>query len=159
MKLNRFVSVTAFASLIIAGTMSVGIAGTTAKKKMTKPVATLSLVKVSLTGEADNPMGVALDVAQAKAGTVEFDVTNDAIGTDHEVVLVKLKSKDQAIAVDPAKDRIDEGKLKTMGEVAGLKPGATGKLKVKLAAGDYLLLCNHKSHYKMGMYTPFTVVN
>jgi uncharacterized cupredoxin-like copper-binding protein len=55
------------------------------------------------------------------------------------------------------KDRIDEGKLKSMGEVAGLKPGATGSLKVKLAAGDYLLLCNHKSHYHAGMYTAFTV--
>jgi uncharacterized cupredoxin-like copper-binding protein len=55
------------------------------------------------------------------------------------------------------KDRIDESKLKSMGEVAALKPGDTGTLKVKLAAGDYMLLCNHKGHFDAGMYTPITV--
>lgn len=161
MKFNRFVSVGAVASTFVVASLTAGFAGTTApaNKKLAKPAAALQVIKVSLAGEADNPMSIKLDMAQAKAGTVEFDVTNDAIGTDHEVVLVKLKKPDQKIAVDPTKDRIDEGKLKSMGEVAGLKPGASGTLKVKLAAGDYLLLCNHKSHYHMGMYTPFTVVN
>jgi uncharacterized cupredoxin-like copper-binding protein len=28
---------------------------------------------------------------------------------------------------------------------------------VTLAAGDYVLVCNHKSHFELGMYTPFTV--
>jgi uncharacterized cupredoxin-like copper-binding protein len=157
--LNRFVVATAVASMLIAATLSPGLAATAAKKKVAMPAVAASVIKVSLTGEADNPMGVTLDIAQGKAGAFEFDVTNEAIGTDHEVVLVKLKSPAQKIAVDPTKDRIDESKLKSMGEVASLKPGASGKLKVKLAAGDYLLLCNHKSHYHMGMYTPFTVVN
>jgi hypothetical protein len=40
---------------------------------------------------------------------------------------------------------------------AGLKPGDEGKLAVSLEAGDYLLLCNHKEHYELGMSTPFTV--
>jgi uncharacterized cupredoxin-like copper-binding protein len=150
MNLKSLVAVSTLASTLLISAYSVG---------QTATAAAPTIVKVSLTGEAENPMDIKVDVAQAKAGTVEFDVSNDAIGTDHEVVLVKLKKKDATIAVDPKKDRIDEGKLKTMGEVAGLKPGATGKLKVKLAAGDYLLLCNHKSHYKMGMYTAFTVVN
>lgn len=118
---------------------------------------TPAVVHISLTGEADQPMKIIPDVATAKAGTIVFDVKNDAIGTDHEVVLVKLKSKSQAIAPDPKAHRIDEAKLKSMGEVAGLAPGKSGQLKVKLAAGDYMLLCNHKSHYEMGMYTPFTV--
>jgi uncharacterized cupredoxin-like copper-binding protein len=159
MRFNRFATVATLASTLIAATFAANMsANAAAKKKMMQPAAS-NVVHVSLTGEADNPMGIKIDVAQAKAGTFEFDVTNDAIGTDHEVVLVKLKASTQKIAVDPSKDRIDEGKLKSMGEVAALKPGATGKLNVKLAAGDYLLLCNHKSHYKMGMYTPFTVTN
>jgi uncharacterized cupredoxin-like copper-binding protein len=157
--LNRFVVSTAVASLLMAVTLTQGLAGTAVKKKMVMSTTAASVIKVSLTGEADNPMGIKLDLSKAKAGVFEFDVTNDAIATDHEVVLVKLKSPAQKIAVDPAKDRIDEGKLKSMGEVAGLKPGATGKLKVKLAAGDYLLLCNHKSHYHQGMYTAFTVID
>jgi uncharacterized cupredoxin-like copper-binding protein len=114
-------------------------------------------VSVSLGGEAGSPMTIKLDASSIPAGDVVFNVTNDAIGTDHEVVLVKLKSKDQKITAVKGKDRIDESKLKSMGEVAALKPGDTGTLKVKLAAGDYMLLCNHKGHFDAGMYTPITV--
>jgi uncharacterized cupredoxin-like copper-binding protein len=120
---------------------------------------TPAVVHVSLQGEADQPMKVVPDVATVKAGTVEFEVKNEAVGTDHEVVLVKLKSKDQQLMEDKKAQRIDENKLKSMGEVAGLKPGATGTLKVKLAAGDYMLVCNHKGHFHQGMYTAFTVTN
>ena len=102
-------------------------------------------------------MTIKLDVPAVKAGLVEFDVSNDAIGTDHEVVLVKLDSKDQTIAASPKSHRVDEDKLKSLGEVGGLKPGDKGTLTVELTAGDYVLLCNHKQHYELGMYTPFTV--
>lgn len=117
----------------------------------------LQVVHVSLEGEAGQPMSINLGAQQVKAGMVEFDVKNDAVSTDHEVVLVKLKKKADLIAADSKTHRVDEHKLKSMGEVAGLKPGQDGKLKVKLAAGDYVLLCNHKEHYKLGMATPFTV--
>jgi uncharacterized cupredoxin-like copper-binding protein len=117
------------------------------------------VVHVSLQGEADQPMKIVPDVAAVKAGTVEFNVKNEAIGTDHEVVLVKLKKKDQKLSEDPKTMRIDEKKLKSMGEVSSLKPGAMGTLKVKLAAGDYMLVCNHKGHVHQGMYTAFTVTN
>jgi uncharacterized cupredoxin-like copper-binding protein len=118
---------------------------------------TPATVHISLSGEAGEAMKIAPDTATVKAGTVVFDVKNDAIGTDHEVVLVKLKNKDEKVASDPKTHRIDEAKIKSMGEVAGLTPGKSGQLKVKLAAGDYMLMCNHKSHYEMGMYTAFTV--
>jgi uncharacterized cupredoxin-like copper-binding protein len=114
-------------------------------------------IQVSLDGEASQPMKVALDVAQVKAGVIEFDVKNDAISTDHEVILIKLQKEGQIITANAKTHRIDEAKFKTMGEVGGLKPSDTGVLKVTLAAGDYVLVCNHKSHFELGMYTPFTV--
>jgi uncharacterized cupredoxin-like copper-binding protein len=117
-----------------------------------------AIVRVSLVGEADQPMSVKVDTAKVKAGPVELVVTNDAIGTEHEVVLVKVKKGEQ-IAVDGKKHRVNEDQLKSMGEVAGLQPGDHGKLKVQLVAGDYVLMCNQKGHYEMGMYTPFTVTN
>jgi uncharacterized cupredoxin-like copper-binding protein len=128
----------------------IGIAPVFASAPVTK-------VHVSLDGEADQPMRIAVDTPSVKAGTIEFDVKNDAIGTDHEVVLVKLQKKGQQITADTKTHRIDESKFKSMGEVGGLKPSDTGVLKVKLAAGDYVLLCNHKAHYELGMATPFTV--
>ena len=116
-------------------------------------------VNVSLAGEAGLPMKIDLDKTVVKTGLVELNVTNDAIGTDHEMVLVKLVSKDAVISADPKTHRIDQKKLKSMGEVAGLKAGERGTLKVKLAPGEYALICNHKSHYELGMATRITVTN
>jgi uncharacterized cupredoxin-like copper-binding protein len=117
------------------------------------------VVHVSLLGEADQPMSVKLDTTTLKAGTVQFEVSNDAIGTDHEVILVALKSPDQKIVADTKKHRVDEAKLKTLGEAGGLKPGDKKVLKATLKPGvTYALICNHKSHYELGMATQFTVV-
>ncbi len=140
-------------SMIVASTTLLALNTAAFAKSSTQ------IVNVSLGGEAGQHMTINLDHNSIKAGMVEFDVKNDAIGTDHEVVLVKLKTKSQKIASDSKSHRIDEKKLKSMGEVAGLKPGDSGALKVKLAAGDYLLLCNHKEHFELGMYTPLTVTN
>jgi uncharacterized cupredoxin-like copper-binding protein len=118
-----------------------------------------AVIKVSLGGEAGQPMYVKLDQATGKAGSYEFDVTNDAIGTDHEVVLVKLAKADEVIKADTKKHRVNEKKLRSLGEVAGLKPGKSGKLLADLKPGEYVLLCNHKSHYELGMATHFTVTN
>ena len=117
------------------------------------------VVQVSLLGEADQPMSVKLDTTVIKAGAVQFDVSNDAVGTDHEVILVALKTADQKIAADMKKHRVDESKLKTLGEAGGLKPGDKKILTATLKPGvTYALICNHKSHYELGMATRFTVV-
>jgi uncharacterized cupredoxin-like copper-binding protein len=117
------------------------------------------IVHVSLLGEADQPMSVKLDATILKAGAVEFDVSNDAIGTDHEVILVALKTPDQKITADAKKHRVDEGKLKTLGEAGGLMPGDKKVLKATLKPGvTYALICNHKSHFELGMATRFTVI-
>jgi uncharacterized cupredoxin-like copper-binding protein len=143
-KFSKYLAVASIASLSFA---SLAMAAT--------PV---QIIKVGLAGEADQPMKIDLDKNTVKAGTVEFDVTNVAIGTDHEMVLVKLAAKDAQIApADPKTRRIDEKKLKSMGEVAGLQAGKMSKLKVKLSPGEYALLCNHPSHYELGMVTRLTV--
>ena len=117
------------------------------------------LVHISLLGEADQPMSVKLDTTAIKAGAVQFDVSNDAVGTDHEVILVALKTPDQKITADTKKHRVDEGKLETLGEAGGMKPGDKKVLTATLKPGvTYALICNHKSHYELGMATRFTVV-
>lgn len=73
------------------------------------------------------------------------------------MVLLKMKSADQKIAVDAAKDRVNEMKLNSMGEVSELKPGADGELKAKLVPGSYVLHCNINGRFQAGMHAMLTV--
>lgn len=116
-----------------------------------------TLINVSEDGEGGMPMTIKLDQSMVKAGPVTFNVHNEAAGEEHEMILVKLKSADQEIPLDKAKHRVDEKKLKSIGEVSELKPGAKGQLKAKLTAGTYLLYCNVKGHYEAGMFTKLAV--
>lgn len=114
-------------------------------------------IHVSLLGEGGAGMEIRLSPSTVKSGKVVFDVSNEAITESHEVVLVELTSKDQAIPVIKDKHRIDEGKLKSIGEVSGLKAGEHGKLAANLRPGTYELLCNIKGHYEAGMHTRLIV--
>ena len=102
-------------------------------------------------------MEIKLSQSTVKAGKVEFDVANEAISESHEVVLVRLNAPDEAIPVVKGKHRVDESKLKSLGEVSGLKAGGHGKLVANLEPGAYELLCNVKDHYEAGMHTVLTV--
>lgn len=114
-------------------------------------------IMVKEDGEAGGPMTISLDHTTVSAGEVTFKVHNDAMSEEHEMVLVKLKSADETVPVNAAKHRVDESKLKSLGEVADLKAGKDGQLKVKLVPGNYLLLCNIKGHYEAGMKAKLTV--
>ena len=124
---------------------------------LSAPAFAATTVKVVEGGEGGGPMTLTLDQPTIKAGDVVFQVHNDAVAEEHEMVLVKLTSPDQEIPVVAAKHRVDEKKLKSLGEVADLKPGADGLLKTTLQPGTYLLLCNIRGHYEAGMHARLVV--
>lgn len=117
-----------------------------------------TIVKVMEEGEGGGTMSLTVDQPTVKAGDVIFQVHNDAMTEEHEMVLVKLKSADQKVAVLQSKHRVDEHQLKSLGEVSELEPGSDGSLKTKLTPGSYLLLCNIKGHYEAGMHALLTAV-
>ncbi len=121
------------------------------------PVFAANTITVVENGEGGGQMSLTLDKASVKAGQAVFKVHNSALGEQHEMVLVKLKSADQKIPLIASKHRVSEKQLQSLGEVSDLAPGADGELKADLKAGSYLLLCNLKGHYEAGMHAVLTV--
>ena len=124
---------------------------------MAAPVFAAENVSVQLIGERGGQMSIKLDKTEIAAGEVTFKVANVAMKTPHEMVVIKLDKAGQKLVIDPDKNRIDEDKLMSMGEVSDLKAGKMGSLTVKLEPGSYELICNLKGHAAAGMVVPFTV--
>jgi len=101
-------------------------------------------------------MSLKLNPATVKAGPATFRVTNEASTEEHEIV-VRLKSADQKVPMIKGKDRVNKAKLKSLGEVEDLKPGASGELTADLKPGTYLVFCNIKGHYRAGMHSKLVV--
>ena len=123
----------------------------------TPPLWAATTIKVTEAGEGGGAMSVKLEPATVAAGPATFEAMNDAMGEEHEMIVVRLKAPDQEIPVDSSKHRVDEAALASLGEVSDLKPGASGKLQVDLKAGTYLVFCNLKGHYEAGMASKLTV--
>ena len=128
-------------------TLMVGIVG------FATPAMAATTVHVTLTDQ----MELKLETNTVKAGRVVLDVKNEAESQQHEVIIARLKDGNQAVPVAPGQDRVDEKKLKTLGEVSDLDPGKEGKLSINLKPGEYLLFCNMKGHYQAGMLAHLTV--
>jgi uncharacterized cupredoxin-like copper-binding protein len=114
-------------------------------------------VNVSLIGEGSGAMSIKVDQAQIPAGEVTFNVENTALTEEHEMVVVRVASAKAELPYDATKQRVIEGKVKSMGEVSDLKAGSTGKLTTTLKPGTYRLICNVKGHYMAGMSATVTV--
>lgn len=130
-----------FSKISLAAVVSLTLSST--------PTWASTLIKVVEAGEAGQAMTLKLEPNAVKTGETIFSVKNDAVSEEHEMIVIKLKSVDQKIPMMKGKDRIDEAKLKSMGEAGDLKPGATGELKANLKPGTYLVLCNIKGHYSV----------
>lgn len=133
------------------------VASILAMSAAVNPLWAAGTIKVTESGEGGGAMSLKLEPSTVKAGPVTFEVKNDAVGEEHEMLVVRLKSPDQKVLVNASKHRVDEAKLKSLGEVSDLKPGESGELKVTLKPGTYLIFCNIKSHYEAGMASTLTV--
>jgi uncharacterized cupredoxin-like copper-binding protein len=102
---------------------------------------------------------MAVDKSTVKAGEVEFDVVNLSKSMVHEMIVVAVKSRNEALPYDKSKDAVDESKIADLGEASDLDPGTKKTLKLDLKPGLYRLICNQPGHYRMGMRADFTVTS
>ena len=102
-------------------------------------------------------MFVTADVTTVPAGDVTFDVSNDAKGFVHEMIVAKAPADGKPLPYDAKEDGVNEDAAGALGEVSELKPGEAGTVTLKLDPGTYILFCNVKGHYMAGMWTTITV--
>ena len=122
---------------------------TTPANSVASPAAAGGAIAVDLKEWAITPSS-----RTAKAGDVTFNLTNSGTVV-HEFVVVKTDVKADALKV--IGDKIDESALTAVDEVEDIAIGATPTLKVTLAAGHYVVLCNIETHYGLGMRSDFDV--
>ncbi len=90
--------------------------------------------------------------ATVPAGTVAFRVRN--AGHDlHELVVIRTAKPAAALGTGPTVP--ERG---AVGEVENVRTGKVVRtLRLKLAKGHYVLICNLRNHYRRGMRADFTV--
>lgn len=116
-----------------------------------------TIVKVQMWNDGMN-MKLKLSRHSAPAGKVTFQGTNTSQdGTVHEMLVVKVKDKNQKLPYDPNDGRIIEDKISSLGEISETDPGKTGTLTLNMTPGLYELFCNKTGHFMAGMHEYFTV--
>ena len=99
---------------------------------------------------------IELSDSSVPAGEVTFEVENKGPSV-HEFVVFKTDLAPDALPTDEAGDVAESDKFAPVDEIEDIAKGASPKLTVDLAAGDYVLICNVAAHYRQGMRTAFTV--
>lgn len=152
------------ASLAIAASLSFAVpafAATTVHVKLTDQNTDAALAgDMGMNMSADMSkaiMFVTADTQTVPAGEVTFEVSNDAKGFVHEMIVAKAPGDGKPLPYDPKTDLIDEDAAGALGEVSELNPGKSGTVTLDLKPGNYVLFCNLKGHYMAGMWTTLTV--
>lgn len=106
----------------------------------------------------DAPMTMDISAATAKAGKITFKAKNE--GTiKHEFVVLKVPAGQtwDSMPITSGKINEDSPEGTNVGEIGDVKVGETGQITLDMQPGDYLLVCNIKEHYDLGMRAQFTV--
>lgn len=72
----------------------------------------------------------------------------------HEFVVLRTAKPAGSLAARNAAEAPETG---AVGEIGGVKPGATKRVTLSLAKGHYSLICNLPKHYSQGQFADFYV--
>ncbi|WP_433436480.1 sulfocyanin-like copper-binding protein [Nonomuraea sp. CA-141351] len=151
----------ALTAALVAGTPA---ATAHAAQQCTPPPLPGKVVDVKLTDTTAGPMRVTVTPAEVPAGAVSFRTSNTGT-VAHELVVLPL-AKGQVIGKRQVGSDARVSETGSLGEAsrncgegkgAGIAPGSTGWVTLKLHPGRYELVCNFPGHYASGMHTAFDV--
>jgi uncharacterized cupredoxin-like copper-binding protein len=100
---------------------------------------------------SENEWSVQSSAADAASGKVSISVTNDG-KSPHELIVIRTDKP--AADLGGGKQAPESGSI---GEVEGVRPGATSRKSFRLKPGHYALICNIPGHYKAGMHADLEV--
>ncbi|MBV1703906.1 MAG: hypothetical protein KGI57_08555 [Hyphomicrobiales bacterium] len=145
--MRRNLTIAAAAMALALGCAGTAFAATTVTVKLED-----STVDPSIKG-----MPMVVDRTSVPAGEVDFDVTNLSKALVHEMLIFPAPPAGQALPYDDAAQKVKEAEGHKLEETDDMAPGLHKTVKITLEPGDYLLICNQPGHYKMGMWSKFTV--
>lgn len=127
------------------------------------PAATASPATTAVTVTLQE-WAVGTNVQTARAGTVNFTVTNTGPADVHEFVVIKTDLSLIALPTD-ANGAVSEtgAGMTVVNEIEDIPVGTTETLSVAMTPGAYVFICNiydateQEAHYQEGMRTSFTV--
>ncbi len=114
-------------------------------------------VKVELWNKNDGTMGIAMDKKSVAAGPVEFEIRNTSSDMMHEFLIARWTGSLTSLPYDAAASQGKEDNVPGLQGQEDMKPGTETTLRLVLRPGSYIAFCDEPGHYKMGMYTRFTV--
>jgi uncharacterized cupredoxin-like copper-binding protein len=121
------------------------------------PAQTLAIkLQDSSTDPSIAHMRIVVDHGALKPGPVTLQAENQSKILVHEVLVIRDVGAKE-LPLNAKSDQIVESKVQRLGEISDLPPGKSGKLRLNLKPGTYLLLCNQPGHYSDGMVTKITV--
>jgi len=95
---------------------------------------------------------------RVSAGEVVFQASNRG-PDEHELIVVRARVTDARLRLRSDGMTVSEEALKSaiVGTLEPGQPGSVRELRVRLAPGYYVLMCNMEGHYMGGMHLVVTV--
>ncbi len=151
--LTAIVAVGAFSVACSSDSSTVAASGTDTSVPCTSPDAATG----TPVGATEKDFAIALDPADAKTGSISFEVNNEGPST-HEFVVFATDLAPDALPVGSDGNVDEEGEGVThIDEIEDIGSGCQAALTLDLDAGNYVLICNLPGHYAAGMHAAFTV--
>jgi uncharacterized cupredoxin-like copper-binding protein len=93
---------------------------------------------------------------RTQAAHLHFAITNDG-PSEHEMAILRTQRAPDSLPVRGSFARAGAPGIEAVGDVEGLKAGATRTRDIYLLPGKYVLICNLPGHYQAGMHASFEV--